>query len=68
MLETDFDPIEDIQTLTSDSNLCVIRTGKLIPTLKLMQGAWRRLCELIPDDEVDENGNIKEYNILTYNK
>ena len=37
MLKTDFDPIDDIETLTSHSNLCVIRTAKLLPTLQFMQ-------------------------------
>lgn len=51
MLKTDFDPMEDIQTLTSHSNLCVIRTCKLLPTLQFMQEHERRLWEIQPDDE-----------------
>lgn len=33
-----------------------------------MQDAGRHLQELIPDDEVNECGNIKEFNILSYYK
>ena len=63
MLKTEFDPMEDMQTLTSHSNLFVVRTAKLLPTLQFMQENWRKLWELIPDDE-----NGVEYNILTYYK
>ena len=63
MLKTDFDPVEEIQILTSHSNLCVVRTGNLLGTLQFMQKLWWRLYELLPDDQ-----DGKEYNILTYYK
>ena len=62
MWKTDFDPME-IEIITSHSNLMVIRTCDLLPTLLFMQNAWRRLRELIPDDQWDI-----EFNILTYYK
>lgn len=68
MWEIDFDPMQDLEVLTSHSNLMVIRTCKLLPTLKFMQGAWRKLKELTPDDEMSERGDVKEYNILTFTK
>lgn len=68
MLKTDyeceeFSPFEDMEILSQDNNLCVVRTGKLFPTLFFMQNAWRKLWELLPDDE-----DWVEYNILTYYK
>ena len=59
----DFDAIEDIEILTQTKDLCVIRTGKLIPTLFFMQETWWKIWELTPDDE-----DWIEYNILTYYK
>lgn len=63
MLKTDFEPIEDIEILTSLSNLCTVRTAKLFPTLKFMQSLGWRIRELMPDDE-----DGVEYNILTFYK
>lgn len=59
----DFDAIEDIEILTQTKDLCVVRTGKLMPTLFFMQETWWRIWELTPDDE-----DWIEYNILTYYK
>lgn len=59
----DFDAIDDIEVLTQTNNLCVVRTGKLMPTLFFMQELWWRIWELLPDDE-----DGVEYNILTYYK
>ena len=63
----DFDPMEDIQPLAMQSNWCQIRTWKLMPTLWFMQRAWRKLWELVPDDEYI-SGVKFEANILTYYK
>ena len=63
----DFDAIEDIEPLAMQSNWCQIRTWKLMPTLWFMQRAWRKLWELVPDDEYI-SGIRLEYNILTYYK
>lgn len=63
MWKTDFEPLEDLQILTSHSNLIVIRTNKLLPALKFMQEIGWKLRELIPDDEWE-----MEFNILTYYK
>ena len=63
MLKTDFEPIDDIQMLVNHSNICVVRTAKLLPTLQFMQRAWWKLRELTPDDE-----DWIEFNILTYYK
>ena len=63
MLRTDFDPIEDLEILTSLSNLMVVRTQKLLPTLQFMQKCGWKLWELIPDDEWEF-----EYNVLTFYK
>jgi hypothetical protein len=32
-----FDPIDDIEVLSQQNNLCMIRTEKLLPTLFFMQ-------------------------------
>lgn len=64
----DFDSIEDIEVLTMNENLCMIRTRKLMPTLWFMQESWRKIWELIPDDEYDKYGIRYEYNILTFYK
>ena len=63
MSKTEFEPIDDIQMLASLSNLCVVRTAKLLPTLQFMQECGRKLWELIPDDERES-----EFNILTFYK
>lgn len=68
MLETAFEPIEDIQMMTNHSNLCVVRTAKLLPTLNFMQNAWWRLQELIPDDTDWQEFNILIYQRLTTNE
>lgn len=48
---SDFNPIEDIEVLVSNQNRCIIRTWKLMPTLRFMQDAWWKIYELTPDDE-----------------
>ena len=48
---TDFDPLEDVETLAMQQNRCMVRTRKLMPTLWFMQDAGWRIWELIPDDE-----------------
>ena len=63
----DFDAIEDIEPLAMQSNWCQVRTRKLMPTLRFMQDAWRKLWELVPDDEYI-SGVKFEANILTYYK
>lgn len=64
---SDFSPIEDIEPLAMQSNWCQIRTWKLMPTMFFMQRAWRKLWELVPDDEYVLWVRL-EYNILTYYK
>ena len=64
----DFDELQDIETLAFQKNWCMIRTHKLMPTLWFMQDAWRKIWELIPDDEYDKYGIRYSYNILTYYK
>ena len=51
MWRTDFEPFDDMEMLTSHSNLCVVRTFKLLPTLMFMQEKGWRLRDLQPDDE-----------------
>ena len=65
---TDFDELEDIETLAMQKNWCMIRTIKLMPTLWFMQDAWRKIWELTPDDEYDKYGIRYKYNILTFYK
>ena len=48
---SDFNPIEDIETLACEQNRCMIRTNKLTPTLLFMQKAGWCIRELQPDDE-----------------
>lgn len=64
---SDFDPLEDIESLAMQKNWCMIRTWKLMPTLWFMQRAGRKLWELIPDDEYISGVRL-ERNILTYYK
>lgn len=63
----DFDEIEDIEVLAMQPTWCMIRTGKLMPTLWFMQQAWRHIWELTPDDEYISWVRF-EKNILTYYK
>ena len=63
----DFDAIEDIEPLAMQKNWCVVRTRKLMPTLWFMQNAWRKIWELVPDDEYVSWVRL-EANILTYYK
>ena len=49
-----FDPIEDIQILAQQENWCMVRTEKLLPTLRFMQQIGWKIWELIPDDEFTE--------------
>ena len=65
---SDFDALEDIEILTQQPKRCMVRTGKLRPTLRFMQRAWWKLYELISDDEYDKYGIRYERNILTYYK
>ena len=62
MQNSEFDPME-IEILTSHSNLMVVRTNNLLPTLQFMQWCGRKLRELQADDE-----DGTEYNILTFYK
>ena len=64
---SDFDEMEDIQILAYQPNWCMVRTRKLMPTLWFMQDAWRRIWELISDDEYVSWIKF-EANILTYYK
>lgn len=63
----DFDALEDIEVLAEQKNWCMIRTRKLMPTLRFMQDAGRKIRELLPDDEYI-SGVKFETNILTYYK
>lgn len=65
--ETLFNPFEDIETLSHKDNLCIIRTWKLLDTMKFMQDAWWRLWELQADDVYVSWVPI-ERNILIYYK
>lgn len=49
-----FDPIDDIEVLSQQNNLCMVRTEKLLPTLFFMQRAWWRLYEMHWDDKDTE--------------
>lgn len=62
-----FNPFEDIETLSHKDNLCIIRTWKLLDTMKFMQNAWWRLWELQADDVYVSWVPI-ERNILIYYK
>lgn len=63
----DFDAIEDIEPIAMQQNWCIIRTGKLMPTLWFMQDAGWKIWELTPDDEYISWVKF-ERNILTYYK
>ena len=63
----DFDAIEDVEVLAMQENWCQVRTWKLMPTLWFMQNAWRKIWELVPDDEYISWVRF-EKNILTYYK
>ena len=64
---SDFDAIEDLEVLAMQPNWCIVRTGKLMPTLWFMQDAGWKIWELVPDDEYI-SGIRFEKNILTYYK
>jgi hypothetical protein len=51
---SNFDPIADIQILAQQENWCMVRTEKLLPTLRFMQQIGWKIWELIPDDEFTE--------------
>lgn len=55
--------LDMIEILEETSNTLVIRTADLLPTLLHLQMCWRRLWDLLPDDELQF-----EYNILTFYK
>ena len=55
--------MEEIETYMMTERACIIRTSNLLPTLQFMQECWRRLWELLPDDEWEF-----EFNILTFYK
>lgn len=59
----DFDAFQDMDILAEKPSRCMIRTYKLLAVLLFMQEYWRRLFELLPDDEWQF-----EYNILTFYK
>ena len=59
----EFNPIDDIEILCQTEDTFIVRTWKLIDTLKFMQDAWWKLRQLIPDDEWES-----EFNILAYYK
>ena len=65
--ENVFNPFEDIETLSHKDNLCIIRTWKLLDTMKFMQNAWWKLWELQADDVYVSWVPI-ERNILIYYK
>lgn len=63
----DYDEMEDMEVLAMQSNWCLIRTWKLMPTLFFMQQAGRKIWELVPDDEYI-SGVKFENNLLTFYK
>lgn len=63
----DFNAIEDIEVLVSEPTWCMVRTRALMPTLWFMQEAWRKIWELMPDDEYISWIKF-EANILIYYK
>lgn len=64
---SDFDPIEDIEPLAMQETWCIVRTGKLRPTLWFMQRAWWKIWSMESDDEYISWVKF-EKNILTYYK
>lgn len=52
-----------VEVLEQTNNTIIIRTADLLPTLQFMQQCWRKLWDLLPDDE-----DWMEFNILTYYK
>lgn len=50
----DFNPMEDMEMLSSTDRMCIIRTTNLLPTLFFMQWAWWRLYEMHSDDRWNE--------------
>lgn len=63
----DFDAIEDIEPIVSNPDWCIIRTWKLMPTLRFMQDAWWKIWSMEADDEYISWIRF-EKNILTYYK
>ena len=55
--------MDTVEFLEQTKDSCIIRTSDLLHTLQYMQKCWRKLQELIPDDE-----DWIEYNILVYKK
>ena len=55
--------MDNVEFLEQTQDSCIIRTSDLLPTIQFMKRCWRRLQELIPDDE-----DWVEYNILVYKK
>jgi hypothetical protein len=64
---SDFEPLEDIEVLAMQENRCMIRTGKLMPTLWFMQDAGWKIYEITPDDEYVVGMRFVR-DILTYYK
>ena len=64
---SDFDELQDIETLAMQKNRCMVRTWKLMPTLRFMQDAWRKIWSIESDDEYTSWIRL-EKNILTYYK
>ena len=48
--KTEFDPFEDMEILARQERMCIVRTPKLLPTLKFMQDSGWKIWELLPDD------------------
>ena len=51
------------EKIQQTKDVCILRTAYLLYTLNYMQENWRKLLELIPDDE-----DGVEYNLLTFYK
>lgn len=63
MINSNFNPIEDIEVLAQTENMCMVSTFYLLETLNFMQKCGWRLYELLPDD-ID----WMEHNVLTLYK
>ena len=50
MINSNFNPIEDIEVLAQTENVCIVSTFYLLETLNFMQRCGWRLYELLPDD------------------
>lgn len=55
--------LDMVEILEETDNTLVVRTADLLPTLLHLQMCWRRLRDMIPDDEWEF-----EFNILTLYK